>query len=153
MRSQLGGRTSPVTIKRRNCPWVILAVAALAGQNQARDQWFDFGRNQLSWSSDAVVNSGSVQFAQKVFWYSGGSEDQHVPMWLAFVIDGERLLVVDLRAAHGAAILSIPRTHGGGHVVRSASRSGRKDGGSRRDTESAGRFAADNGCGGSRNRC
>ena len=62
-----------------------------------KKEWFDLARHQLGWWGP-LASTGNVQYGSRAYNYSLPAEEQRLPPWLAFLIDGERLLEVDLRA-------------------------------------------------------
>src|SRR5262245_19131557 len=63
----------------------------------AADQWFDLGRSELGWSCQAVMSTASIIWASKAWAYPTEGMDQDMPVWMVYLLDGNRLLAIDLR--------------------------------------------------------
>ena len=60
-----------------------------------QDEWFELGRRRFDWQEGALATFGSMQFGGRPGTYFRAS-DQRIPGWHVFVIDGDRLLEIDL---------------------------------------------------------
>jgi hypothetical protein len=64
-----------------------------------RESWFDLGRSRFDWGSNTITTTGSIQYGGRAVSYGNvATAEQRVPPSLLFLIDGERLLEIDLRA-------------------------------------------------------
>jgi hypothetical protein len=73
-----------------------------------REDWFDVGRHRFGWSEGAVASSGNLQFGSRAYTYPQAAGDLNLPTWLLFLIDGDRLLEIDLRARSVRTLLEAP---------------------------------------------
>jgi hypothetical protein len=62
-----------------------------------RDEWFDVGRHQFGWGSGAVCSTTYLNYGGRAYSYMSAADEQRLPEWLLFVIDGDRVLEIDLR--------------------------------------------------------
>jgi hypothetical protein len=64
-----------------------------------REAWFDLGRSRFDWGSSTITTTGSIQYGGRAVSYgNAATAEQRVPPSLLFLIEGERLLEIDLRA-------------------------------------------------------
>ena len=71
-----------------------------------QDEWFDVGRRIQSWSSGIFASTGYVQSGGRANFQNYG--EQRIPSWKMFLIDGQRLLEIDLRERSVRALLESP---------------------------------------------
>lgn len=63
------------------------------------DEWFDMGRYRFDWYSGRVATTGYVQYGGRPVSYARmTAAQQRLPAWHLFMIDGDRLVQIDLRA-------------------------------------------------------
>jgi hypothetical protein len=64
------------------------------------DDWFDLGRHTLTWGSGAIASMYPIQSGGLALNYGAtpATSDQRLPQWQLFLIDGDKLLEIDLRA-------------------------------------------------------
>jgi hypothetical protein len=61
------------------------------------DEWFDLGRHTLMWGSGAIASTYPMQSGGLAINYGPSTAvDQRLPHWLLFLIDGNKLLEIDL---------------------------------------------------------
>jgi hypothetical protein len=64
-----------------------------------RDEWFDPGRNRFDWGSNAITTTGSIQYGGRAVSYGNvATAGQRLSPSGGVLIDGDRLLEIDLRA-------------------------------------------------------
>jgi hypothetical protein len=73
-----------------------------------RDEWFNVGRHRFRYWDGSVSSSGNLQFGSRAYSWALTAGDQRLPPWLLFLIDGDRLLEVDLRSRTVRALLEVP---------------------------------------------
>jgi hypothetical protein len=75
-----------------------------------REEWFDVGRHRfinLGWSG-AVCSSLGLQFGARAYTFPQIGGDRELPPWFIFLIDGDRLLQIDLAARTAQTLLESP---------------------------------------------
>ena len=72
----------------------------------SQEEWFEVGRRIQSWSSGIFASTGYVQSGGRANLQNYG--EQRIPAWLLFLIDGERLLEIDLRERSVRVVLESP---------------------------------------------
>lgn len=71
-----------------------------------QEEWFDVGRRIQSWSSGIFASTGYVQSGGRA--NSQNYAEQRFPSWRIFLIDGQRLLEIDLRERSIRTMLESP---------------------------------------------
>lgn len=62
-------------------------------------EWFDMGRYRFDWYSGRVATTGYLQYGGRPVSYAQATAaQQRLPAWHLFMIDGDRLVEIDLRA-------------------------------------------------------
>jgi hypothetical protein len=63
------------------------------------EDWFDLGRRTLTWGHGAIASTYPVQSGGLGLTYGAlpATDDQRLPQWLIFMIDGDKLVEIDLR--------------------------------------------------------
>jgi hypothetical protein len=74
----------------------------------ARDEWFDVGRHRFTWGAGVVCSSGTMQFGARAYTWPVSAGDYNLPPWQLFLIDGNRLLEIDLRQRSVRTLLDLP---------------------------------------------
>jgi hypothetical protein len=91
-----------------NFPFGYMARQGFRLAMPPRDQWFDVGLHQFGWGSGAACSTVDLNYGGRAYHRGMGSEEQRLPEWLLFVIDGDRLLEIDMRARKLRPLLTAP---------------------------------------------
>lgn len=62
-----------------------------------QDEWFDVGPRLIDWQGQALVSTSYIQPGNRAYEYQVEGESMRIKPWKAFVIDGNRLVEIDLR--------------------------------------------------------
>ena len=99
MKSRRGELTWQATTKPPSVLWAISVAADFDGRFRQRDEWFDVGRNRFDWGSNTIATTGSIQFGGRAISYGNAAPAEgRLSPSLVYLIDGDRLLELDVRA-------------------------------------------------------
>lgn len=72
-----------------------------------KNEWFDFGRREFP-SGGVATSHQRLSFNSVADFYDYYSENDNLPSWNVYLVDGDRLLEVNLRARTVRSILELP---------------------------------------------
>ena len=99
MKSRRGELIWQATTKPRNVLWDISVAADFDGRFRRATSGSTSVRNRFDWGSNAIATTGSVQFGGRAISYGNvATAERRLSPSLVYLIDGDRLLELDLRA-------------------------------------------------------